>query len=67
MIKNPVIKNHVIKKKFRKKFSLTHKRLIKMNKWYNNKMHGKGFFFWPDGKKYSGQYYEDKKEGYGEL
>ena len=30
-------------------------------------MHGKGFFLWPDGKKYSGQYYEDKKEGYGEL
>lgn len=30
-------------------------------------MHGKGIFSWPDGKKYIGQYLEDKKAGYGEL
>lgn len=30
-------------------------------------MHGKGVFSWADGKKYVGEYYEDKKEGYGEL
>lgn len=28
-------------------------------------MHGKGDFNWPDGKQYSGDYVEDKKEGYG--
>ena len=30
-------------------------------------MHGFGEFVWPDGKKYIGNYVEDKKEGYGEF
>jgi len=28
-------------------------------------MHGKGVFSWPDGRKYEGEYLEDKKHGYG--
>jgi len=28
-------------------------------------MHGKGNYSWPDGRKYSGDYKSDKKEGYG--
>ena len=32
-----------------------------------NKMHGNGTFYWPDGRKYVGDYYEDKKRGYGEF
>jgi len=28
-------------------------------------MHGKGVFNWPDGKKYDGEYLQDKKHGYG--
>lgn len=35
--------------------------------WVNNKMHGKGVFSWPDGRKYNGSYVEDKKHGYGEF
>ena len=30
-------------------------------------MDGYGEFIWPDGKKYKGNYIEDKKEGYGEF
>lgn len=30
-------------------------------------MHGKGTFIWPDGKVYTGDYYEDMKHGYGVL
>jgi hypothetical protein len=30
-------------------------------------MNGKGEFTWPGGKKYVGNYVEDKKEGYGEF
>ena len=30
-------------------------------------MHGNGTFEWPDGRKYVGDYYEDKKRGYGEF
>ena len=28
-------------------------------------MDGDGIFRWPDGRKYQGQYKDDKKEGYG--
>lgn len=28
-------------------------------------MHGKGIFTWKDGKKYEGDYFEDKKHGFG--
>ena len=28
-------------------------------------MHGKGTFTWPDGRKYEGDYKDDKKEGVG--
>lgn len=28
-------------------------------------MEGKGIFTWPDGRKYNGDYKNDKKEGYG--
>lgn len=28
-------------------------------------MDGEGIFKWPDGRKYEGQYKDDKKEGYG--
>ena len=28
-------------------------------------MNGGGIFVWPDGRKYKGQYKDDKKEGYG--
>ena len=28
-------------------------------------MDGEGVFKWPDGRKYQGQYKDDKKEGYG--
>ena len=28
-------------------------------------MHGKGVFKWTDGKRYEGQYVNDKKEGFG--
>jgi len=28
-------------------------------------MSGNGLFYWPDGRKYEGEYFEDKKEGYG--
>ena len=30
-------------------------------------MHGRGLYTWPDGRKYEGQYIEDKKEGEGEY
>ena len=30
-------------------------------------MHGKGKFTWSDGRYYTGDYYEDKKEGEGVL
>ena len=30
-------------------------------------MHGKGTFTWKDGRKYIGDYKDDKKEGYGEF
>ena len=30
-------------------------------------MHGKGVFIWLDGRKYIGDYVEDKKQGYGEF
>ena len=30
-------------------------------------MHGQGEFTWPDGKKYVGNYIDDKKEGFGEF
>ena len=28
-------------------------------------MDGKGVFTWPDGRRYEGEYKDDKKEGYG--
>ena len=28
-------------------------------------MNGKGIYTWPDGKKYEGDYYNDKKHGHG--
>lgn len=28
-------------------------------------MEGKGLMIWPDGRKYDGEYKEDKKNGYG--
>jgi hypothetical protein len=28
-------------------------------------MHGKGKFTWPDGRKYEGEYINDKKHGFG--
>jgi hypothetical protein len=28
-------------------------------------MHGRGIFTWPDGRKYEGEYYNDKKHGVG--
>ena len=28
-------------------------------------MHGKGECIWPDGKSYTGEYADDKKNGYG--
>ena len=28
-------------------------------------MHGKGVFTWSDGRRYDGEYYDDKKSGYG--
>ena len=31
----------------------------------NNKLEGKGIFIWPDGRKYDGEYKDDKKDGYG--
>lgn len=31
----------------------------------HNKMHGYGLFTWADGRKYEGQYFDDKKEGRG--
>jgi hypothetical protein len=30
-------------------------------------MNGKGVFTWPDGRKYEGEYSNDKKQGYGEY
>ncbi len=28
-------------------------------------MHGKGIYTWKDGRKYDGEYHNDKKHGYG--
>ena len=28
-------------------------------------MHGRGIFTWADGRKYEGEYYDDKKAGHG--
>ena len=30
-------------------------------------VHGKGIFTWADGRKYTGEYIDDKKKGYGEF
>ena len=30
-------------------------------------MHGKGTFIWPDGRKYLGEYVNERKHGYGEF
>ena len=30
-------------------------------------MHGKGIFTWDNGKKYEGDYVDDKKEGHGVM
>ena len=30
-------------------------------------MHGRGLFTWKDGRKYEGDYVDDKKHGYGEF
>jgi len=30
-----------------------------------NKMHGYGVFTWADGRKYEGEYIDDKKQGHG--
>jgi len=30
-------------------------------------MNGKGVTQWPDGKRYEGEYLDDKKHGYGEF
>ena len=32
-----------------------------------NKFHGNGAFTWTDGKRYYGEYVNDKKHGYGEF
>lgn len=39
--------------------------LTQAGDWLNNKMHGKGRYRWADGRVYEGEYYQDKKEGYG--
>ena len=31
----------------------------------NGNLHGRGYFTWPDGRKYEGQFVDDKKQGYG--
>lgn len=33
----------------------------------NNKFNGKGVFTWPDGRKYTGEYSNNLKDGYGIL
>jgi len=33
--------------------------------WKDNKMHGRGVFTWPDGKKYEGEYLNDQRDGFG--
>jgi hypothetical protein len=35
--------------------------------WKDNKMHGYGALRWPDGKRYEGEYVEDKKHGHGSF
>ena len=30
-------------------------------------MHGNGVLTWPDGRRYQGEYQNDKKHGYGEF
>lgn len=30
-------------------------------------MHGNGVLIWPDGRRYQGEYQNDKKHGYGEF
>lgn len=30
-------------------------------------MHGRGIFIWSDGRKYQGEYINDKKQGFGEF
>jgi hypothetical protein len=35
--------------------------------WKNNKMNGKGTLTWADGKKYEGNFVEDKRDGHGKL
>jgi hypothetical protein len=31
----------------------------------NGKMHYRGIYSWPDGRKYEGEYLDDKKDGFG--
>merc|ERR1712050_416239 len=38
-----------------------------MGMWRQSAMHGVGKYVWPDGKEYSGQYWFDKKDGFGIL
>ena len=30
-------------------------------------MHGRGIFTWLDGRLYNGEYFQDKKQGFGEF
>ena len=32
--------------------------------WKDNNMHGKGIYTWKDGRKYEGEYLNDKKHGF---
>lgn len=38
-----------------------------MGEWWNNAMHGRGVFTYPDGRKYEGEYKNNLKDGYGEY
>jgi len=33
--------------------------------WRDNNMHGKGIYTWKDGRKYEGEYLNDRKHGFG--
>ena len=38
---------------------------VLIGSWQSNNMHGKGKYSWKDGRFYEGEYFEDKKQGYG--
>ena len=33
--------------------------------WFDNQMHGRGVYSWPDKRLYEGEYQFDKKQGFG--